>query len=325
MKWRHWAVLIVLVLLNYIIFSTAFSQLAEQRRPGAAPTRTPQPTFDSIESGPVAWIVIPTNTPLSSGIAPAEPDSVAPTDAAIAEEPAPTETLPPTATATAVADTPTPTPLPPPTDTPLPPTATEVSVLYTVQEGDTLGLIATRFGVTIEAIVAANGLASADLIYVDQVLTIPGVAQLPPTAIPQSQSTNTPSPTEPAAGNQFTAALFWDPLTAPNCNGPGISKQSVIRDAGGNPVNGALVEVNCYGNIWVSHPSGNPGEYDPGHYDFAFGQTSPQDWICTMQVVRVNGQPVASSDLISIQFDTNDCNPGGSGHQVAIVNWIKHW
>ena len=62
MKWRHWAVLIVLVLLNYIIFSTAFTQLAEQRRPKARPTRTPHPTFESIEPSPVAWMVLPTST-----------------------------------------------------------------------------------------------------------------------------------------------------------------------------------------------------------------------------------------------------------------------
>jgi hypothetical protein len=62
MKWRHWAILIVLLLLNYIIFSTAFTQLAEQRRPQPQPTRTLPPTFESVESGPVGWVVLPTNT-----------------------------------------------------------------------------------------------------------------------------------------------------------------------------------------------------------------------------------------------------------------------
>jgi LysM repeat protein len=329
MKWRHWAILIVLVLLNYIIFSTAFSQLAEQRRPGAAPTRTPLPTFESIESGPVSWIVIPTNTPLSTGLPSSEPATALPVATEGEEEPTATETVPPTATSSPT--------LPPPTDTPLPPTATTASVLYTVQAGDTLGVIAARFGVSVEAVMAANGLTNPDLIYIGQVLSIPVSGTLPPTTAPQPQPTSTPRPPAPTstpaqpaptatkASLQFTGALIWDPLIAPNCSGPGISKESIIRDTGGNPVNGVRVEANCYGNIWLSHPSGNPGEYDPGHYDFAFGQTSPQQWTCTVRVAELNGQPVASSDVVTIQFDTNDCNPSGSGHQVAIVNWTKHW
>lgn len=49
----------------------------------------------------------------------------------------------------------------------------EDSTTYTVRAGDTLGAIARRFGVTVDDIVAANGLANADVIYVGQVLVIP--------------------------------------------------------------------------------------------------------------------------------------------------------
>ncbi len=146
----------------------------------------------------------------------------------------------------------------------------------------------------------------------------------PPTPKPTAKPP-TPTSTPVPVRDQFTSTLIWDPLVAPNCAGPGISNHSIIRDAGGNPVNGARVEVNCYDNIWLSHPSGNPGEYDPGHYDFSFGQTKPQAWTCTARVFDINGQPVASSEVATIQFDTNDCSPGGSGHQIAILNWTKHW
>jgi LysM repeat protein len=44
---------------------------------------------------------------------------------------------------------------------------------YTVQQGDTLGAIAKRYGTTTQAIVAANALANADSIKVGQKLTIP--------------------------------------------------------------------------------------------------------------------------------------------------------
>jgi len=45
---------------------------------------------------------------------------------------------------------------------------------YTVQPGDTLGVIATRFGVDLAALAAANALADVNLIEVGQVLIIPG-------------------------------------------------------------------------------------------------------------------------------------------------------
>ncbi len=43
---------------------------------------------------------------------------------------------------------------------------------YTVVAGDTLGEIATQFNTTVEALVAANGLADANQIYVGQVLKL---------------------------------------------------------------------------------------------------------------------------------------------------------
>lgn len=46
--------------------------------------------------------------------------------------------------------------------------------VYVVQPGDTLYRIAARFGVSVPAIVAANGLANPNLIYVGQRLSIPG-------------------------------------------------------------------------------------------------------------------------------------------------------
>lgn len=42
-----------------------------------------------------------------------------------------------------------------------------------VQEGDTLGTIAQQFGVTVEALQAANGIADPDQITAGQVLVVP--------------------------------------------------------------------------------------------------------------------------------------------------------
>src|SRR5205807_10409842 len=90
-----------------------------------------------------------------------------------------TRTPTPTWTATSTATTP---PTPSATRTPtIPPTSTPV--YYVVQPGDALVTIAARFGVTVEAIMNANGLTDAQLIRAGTRLLIPGAS------IPQ------PSPT----------------------------------------------------------------------------------------------------------------------------------
>ena len=339
MKWRHWAILIILVLLNYILFSTAFTQLAKQQRPVAHVTRTPFPTFETVQPTTMGWIVLPTHTPRPTRV----PVTPTPTEIfSITTEISSTQSLTATAASSGAETQPVSTLAPVTADTPVPPTAapTVAAVYHTVQDGETLSQIAQGYGVTMQAIVAANGLTDPNYIINGQKLLIPSPGQVPPTAAPGSSPAHTsrpnppaPTPTKkppaptpaPAASQlQFTAEVIWDPAVAPNCDGPGISKQSIIRDANGNPVNGVRVELNCYDNIWVARPSGNPGEYDPGHYDFSLGQYVPRDWTCTARVIEVNGQPVTSSEVVTIHFDTNNCQPDGKGHQIAIVNWTKH-
>ncbi|HEX8681473.1 MAG TPA: LysM peptidoglycan-binding domain-containing protein [Ardenticatenaceae bacterium] len=65
---------------------------------------------------------------------------------------------------------PTSTVLPSPT---VPPTATPVVVLHTVQPGDTLLGIAVQYNSTVEAIEQANGLAPGAILQVGQQLQIP--------------------------------------------------------------------------------------------------------------------------------------------------------
>lgn len=55
-------------------------------------------------------------------------------------------------------------------------TPAHADTTYTVQFGDTLSLIAFRFGVTVGAIADANGMDNINFIRVGQVLKIPGVA-----------------------------------------------------------------------------------------------------------------------------------------------------
>jgi LysM repeat protein len=71
--------------------------------------------------------------------------------------------------------------MPPPTATPIQtrspraptPTPAPQARTYVVQSGDTLAAIAVRFGTSVEAIQAANGIADTDVILIGQVLVIP--------------------------------------------------------------------------------------------------------------------------------------------------------
>jgi len=91
---------------------------------------------------------------------------------------------------------------PPPATTVAPPTSSS----YTVQRGDTLGRIAQRFGTTISAIVQANNLGNANLIFTGQVLQIPGGSGAPAPATPPP-SGGTPAPA-PVGGFEVGAHIF---------------------------------------------------------------------------------------------------------------------
>src|SRR5579859_1968014 len=53
---------------------------------------------------------------------------------------------------------------------------------HTVQNGETLTSIAAQYGVSVDALTTANGIAAPNLIFVGETLTIPGGASAPPAA-----------------------------------------------------------------------------------------------------------------------------------------------
>ncbi len=66
------------------------------------------------------------------------------------------------------------------------PTASPAALTYTVEPGDTLGAIAERFGVTVDAIAAANGIEDPAAIQIGQVLVIAGGQEPLPTQPPKT-------------------------------------------------------------------------------------------------------------------------------------------
>jgi LysM repeat protein len=86
------------------------------------------------------------------------------------------------------------TPIPGPTQLPtdlsqVSPTPTHI--VHIVQSGETLGKIAKQYGVSVEALVAANNIADPSLIRVGQTLVIPpadAIVTSPPTGTPAQAS-----------------------------------------------------------------------------------------------------------------------------------------
>ncbi|GAB4526451.1 MAG: hypothetical protein Kow0063_00730 [Anaerolineae bacterium] len=129
--------------------------------------------------------------------------------------------------------------------TPTAPAATPTPVLYVVQQGDTLGAIAIRFGVSVEAIQAANGIDDPARLRVGQELIIPLGVSVPAvtravTATPESSPASTPETPTPVP----------TPTPAPVALGgkivfPVYDPNKRVND-----------QLGGY-DIWISDPQGN--------------------------------------------------------------------
>jgi LysM repeat protein len=136
--------------------------------------------------------------------------------------PSPTATLEPTATPTAAA---TSTPTQPPTPT--------GRVTHTVKSGDTLSGIATKYGVTLQALVSANNLSASSMLRIGQQLVIPVAGSAPaPTPAPTATAITTAAsttykvkPGDTLSGIAAQFGITWQELAAAN----GLTAQSRLN------------------------------------------------------------------------------------------------
>jgi LysM repeat protein len=91
----------------------------------------------------------------------------------------------------------------PPTALPASPTLT----IYTIQNGDTLGSIAEQYDVSVEDLMAANGLTNPDVLSVGETLVIPVGGFVLPTATAAALPTNVVEPLNPTATRDPNAPL----------------------------------------------------------------------------------------------------------------------
>ncbi len=109
--------------------------------------------------------------------------------------------------------------------------------IYVAKAGDTLGSVAEAYGVTVDAIMEANGLSDPNLISVGQSLVIPVAGYVPPTAtpgaapvVPATSAAEPPRPTVTSDPNQPAAQL-----TITEVRGAGVlaDEAVLIRNDGG--------------------------------------------------------------------------------------------
>jgi LysM repeat protein len=79
---------------------------------------------------------------------------------------------------------------------------------YTIVKGDTISRIASRFGVSTQAVLSANGLSASSIIYPGQKLAIPGAATAARAAAPVA-----PRPAAPVAGTGSYTIVYGDTLS----------------------------------------------------------------------------------------------------------------
>lgn len=151
----------------------------ESLRRVSTPAEPWRPNPMLVASAALLAIIVCGTALLISGLPQAAALSLVPTTTATVSR-TPTRTLtptpiPPTATPVPPTPTATATPTTPPTPTP---------VIYVVQTGDTLIDIAIRFGVSVQAIMDANGLTDSRLIRAGSRLIIPPPPRTTPPATP---------------------------------------------------------------------------------------------------------------------------------------------
>ena len=203
------------------------------------------------------------------------------------------------------------------TNPPPPPPPTGSGSTYIIQRGDTLGLIAQRFGVSLADLINANNIANPNLVFVGQVLVIPGTDG--GTGNPPPGPTATAPAPPPASGGTTYTVQGGDTLWA-------IAQQfgvSVADIQAANGLSSALIFVGQVLTIPGTSGGGNPppqptapppppptsnGAWELGGQVSAFSAADKMDYAGMTWVKRqLRWQPGATADALLI----NDAHAKG--------------
>ena len=137
---------------------------------------------------------------------------------------------------------------------------------YVIQWGDTLGDIATKYGVSLSDILAVNPqIWNASLIFPGQVINLPALTSVPPsTNYPSTNNPNTctPSPYNPSACNpsNYNPPSYYPSNYDPNACNPSPYNPSACNPSNYNPP--SYHPSNCNPSPY-NHYACNPSTYYP--------------------------------------------------------------
>jgi hypothetical protein len=322
MSRRQWALVVVLILINYVVFASLFN-VVFSNQPGLArrSTLTPLPTFTPL----------PSPTPLP---------------------------LPPTSTPIPPIPTPTPTPVPAPTDTPTPesPTPTPVpaatasvtvDVNLNVRTGPgtnypRLGALAA--GTSVEIIGRNANSSWWQIPYADAPEgkawisagygTASNTEGVPAVEAPPAPTSAAPPAAEATAAPPAapTPAFPYSPLAWEGQWNAGLAQiRGHVRDTAGSPVNGVFVQAKCGSTVLASNPSGvnlySPGEpYEAGAYDIVLSSPLSPDSMCNweVRVVQAGSYEEANSLAAPSLSPTGYCDLSWEEMSICFAEWRKN-
>lgn len=253
----------------------------------------------------------------------------------------PTATLPPLQPSPA-AVSPTPafawptavtTATPAPVASPTPVSTIAAGGQYTVQSGDNLYRIALNYGVSVDALKAANNLTS-DTIYAGMKLVIPGAGFVVPTATPTSvRPTSTPAATTPTATPAATTPTATPTPSAPAAPAFSYRVESItripncgvthiwgyVKDAAGNTLSGQQIRVGMAGWPWsaLSNVTGSDGRFEVTLSD---GMKAGR-WYAI--VVDSAGTQISDWAETVTDDDQSRCQPTGDGNQTPRIDFRR--
>jgi len=323
---RQWALVVVLILINYIVFASLFNVVFSNRPSATQPTRTPLPTFTPAPP-PTPVVLAPTNTPVPPPPTPTYTRVLATPDTATPESPAPAGTpageVPPTSAPAAGG-----------------PSVT-MNENLNVRSGpgtnyDRVGSLAA--GATVDIIGRntdsswwqipyagapdSKGWISAGYGTARNTEGVPVVAA-PPT--PKSVApTATPAP-PPTTAPQFR----FQPKGSYAGENKGLTRfMGNITDRAGNPVSGFFLYFTCGTFHVMSFPTGPSSvapDWPPGYYS-QYIASKELDCKWTMQVVMYKCSNWF--DAQCTQFDElapPDYFHTYAGHTVVTADWWCNW
>ncbi len=323
MKARHWSLAIILILINYLIFATLFTQLLETDFTLTYATQTPVPTFTPAPAQP--FVVIPTLTPsppmptptatrvLNGPELEGQPEALANHPA----DNAPVQNEPQSETGASL----------------VAPGAVNIrsgpginySVIGTLNANTTMPIVGRNADSSWWQIKITNGNTGWVSDAVVEAGNTGGVPQVDAPTPPKP----TPVPAQPAASNPPPKPKYqYEPTGWYDDTNEGLTRfYGSIKDAGGNPVNGVFVRATCGNYSTISYPSGPVGwgafnesfDWPDGFYDITV-DTKPVPCIWTLSVVETEDRETVKSVLseaIPVEVTMTE--------SIIVANWKKNW